>query len=202
MFVKVNYLGLYPLGSDIEINNVKIMQYEWNIYRKPIFLYGKNNIINPFYLQLFYVVSKTDIAFFAAYENTLGHYHIFLVNDKYYDKLIEKIDFTTCTDFNEEKERFDKLDLMIRNYEKIKKSISNICAWDAPFWDIHKYVCELEEQGKINTNSKKSIAYLKEILINDGPEYGLVINFQSKVFPKRKYKIGVCVRGEPLIWKI
>ena len=54
---------------------------------------------------------------------------------------------------------------------------------------------------KLSQTAKKNISYLKEILINDGPEYALVIDFHSKVFPKRKYRIGVCVRGEPLIEK-
>ena len=55
MFVKVNYLGFYPLGSDIEINNIKIMQLDWNEYKKPVLIYGKKNVINPFYSKLFYV---------------------------------------------------------------------------------------------------------------------------------------------------
>ena len=37
MFVKVSYLGFYPLGSDIEINNIKIMQLDWNEYKITCF---------------------------------------------------------------------------------------------------------------------------------------------------------------------
>ena len=202
MLVKVNYLGFYSLGDDVEINNVKIMQSDWNEYKKPIVFCGEETVVNPFYLQLFYVVSKTNIAFFAAHEYGLGHYHIFAVSDKAYDKLSKKIDFTIYKDFNEEKEDFDKLDLMIKHYQKNKKYMWKLDEPYAPFWEIHKYVCDLEEQGKIKTDSEKSISYLSEILINDGPEYALVITFYSKAFPKRKYKIGVCVRGDPLIWRI
>ena len=200
MFVKVSYLGFYPLGSDIEINNIKIMQLDWNEYKKPVLIYGKKNVINPFYSQLFYVISKTNIAFFTAYEYGLGHYHVFSVSDKSSDKLSKRIDFTPYTDFNDEKQLFDKLDLMINNYQKNKKTAKTLGGWESPFWEIHKYICDLEQQGKIATDNPKSISYLKEILINDGPEYALVINFHSKAFPKRKYKVGVCVRGEPLIW--
>ena len=98
MFVKVSYLGFYPLGSDIEINNIKIMQLDWNEYKKPVLIYGKKNVINPFYSQLFYVISKTNIAFFTAHEYGLGHYHIFSVSDKSSDKLSKTIDFTPYTE--------------------------------------------------------------------------------------------------------
>ena len=200
MFLKASYLGFYPLGSDIEINNIKIMQLEWNEYKKPVLIYGKKNVVNPLYSQLFYVVSKTNIAFFTAYEYGLGHYHIFSISDKSYDKLSKNIDFTPHAYFNEEKQLFDKLDVMINDYQKNKKTAKDINGRGSPFWKIHKYICDLEQQGKITTDCPKSISYLREILLNDGPEYALVISFNSKAFPKRKYKIGVCVRGEPLIW--
>ena len=144
MFVKVNYLGFYPLGSDIEINNIKIMQLDWNEYKKPVLIYGKKNVINPFYSQLFYVISKTNIAFFTAYEYGLGHYHVFSVSDKSSDKLSKRINFTPYTDFNDEKQLFDKLDLMINNYQKNKKTAKTPGGWESPFWEIHKYICDLE----------------------------------------------------------
>ena len=80
-------------------------------------------------------------------------------------------------------------------YKEIKTSE------DTAFIEIHEYICDLEERSKINTDNKKSIKYLKEIMVNDGPEYAMVIKFESKVFPEKKYRIGVCVRGEPLIEK-
>ncbi len=199
MLIKASYLGFYPLGSDIEINNVKIMQLDWNKYKKPVLIYGKKNVVNLFHSQLFYVISKYNIAFFSAYEYGLGHYHIFSISDKHYDKLFKNIDLTPHTYFNEEKQLFDKLDLMINDYQKNKKAI-DIDGWESPFWEIHEYICDLEKQGKIATDCPKSVSYLREIILNDGPEYALIIKFNSKVFPKRKYKIGVCVRGEPLIW--
>ena len=91
MFIKVNYLGFYPLGSDVEINGIPFMKLQWHAYKKPVFLYGKKTAIKPFYLQLFYVFSKTDIAFFAAYEYGLGQYHVFTVNEKQSKKLMKHI---------------------------------------------------------------------------------------------------------------
>ena len=201
MFVKVNYFGSYPLGADVELNNVKIMQSEWNEYRKLTFIYGKKTVVNLFGLQLFYVVSQTKIVFFAAYEYHLGHYHIFAVSDSTNKKLSKSINFTSHPNLFEDEKLFDTLDLMIDHYHKIKKSERKEVSSHTLFFEIHKYVCDLEEQGKIITDNKKSIKYLKEILINDGPESALVINFESKAFANKKYKIGVCVRGEPLIEK-
>ena len=113
----------------------------------------------------------------------------------------EKVIFGNIDSIYQEKQLFDKLDTMIKYYHKTKNKDPNKYTFNCYYWEVHKYVCELQEKGKIITNSKKNISYLKEILINDGPEYALVIDFHSKVFPKRKYRIGVCVRGEPLIEK-
>ncbi len=202
MFVKVNYFGSYPLGADVELNNAKIMQSEWNEYRKLTFIYGKKSVVSLFGLQLFYVVTQTKIVFFGAYEYRLGHYHIFAVSENTNEKLSKSINVTVHPNLVEDKKLFDTLDLMIDNYHKIKKSTKMPIESYTAFFKLHKYICDLEEQGKIITDNKKGIKYLKEILINDGPEYALVINFESKAFPKNKYKIGVCVRGEPLIKKI
>ncbi len=102
-------------------------------------------------------------------------------------------------DLIKEKGIFDTLDSMIHHYHKTKKVVRKSMSLYTPFFEIHKYICDLENQGKIITDNPKSIKYLEELLINDGPEYALVINFESKVFPKRKYRIGACVRGEPLL---
>lgn len=114
----------------------------------------------------------------------------------------KKLIFGNIDQLNEEKQLFDELDFMIKYYQKTKKKDPNKYTWKCYFWDVHKYVCELEQNSKIITNNKKSISYLKDIMANDGPEYALIIEFYSKSFPKRKYRIGVCVRGEPLIEKI
>ena len=202
MFVKVNYFGSYPVGADVALNDVKIMQSEWNEYRKFAFLYGKKSVVSLLAVQLYYVVAQTKIVFFGAYEYRLGHYHIFSVSERANEKLSKSIEVTVHPNHIEDKKLFDTLDLMIDHYHEIKKSAKMGMESRTAFFEIHQYICDLEEKGKIITDNKKRIKYLKEILINDGPEYLLVINFQSKVFSENKYRIGVCVRGDPLIEKI
>ncbi len=92
MFVKVNYLGFYPLGSDVKINDIEIMKSKWNVYKKPTITYGKKNVASPFLQDLYYVVSKGKAIFFVAVEWGLGHYHIFTASEKHNKKLSNKID--------------------------------------------------------------------------------------------------------------
>lgn len=89
MFVVVKYFGFYPLGSDIELNGVKIMQECWNEYDKFIIPIGKKTVVSPFMQQVFYVISKDKIVFFVAIEYGLGYYHIFTISDKK-SKILEK----------------------------------------------------------------------------------------------------------------
>ncbi len=89
MLAVVKYLGYYPLGSDVELNGVKIMQEYWNEYDKFIIPIGKKNVVSPFMQQVFYVISKDKIVFFVAIEYGLGHYYIFSISDKK-SKLLEK----------------------------------------------------------------------------------------------------------------
>ena len=38
MLAKAIYLGYYQLGGDLEIDGIKIMQFEWKCLRRPIIL--------------------------------------------------------------------------------------------------------------------------------------------------------------------
>ena len=53
MLVKVAYFGFYPLGADVELNNVPIMKAEWHTYNKAAFTYGKKNVVSPVLGQLY-----------------------------------------------------------------------------------------------------------------------------------------------------
>ena len=91
MFVKVRYFGFYPLGSDIELNGVKIMQEYWNEYKGIVIPIGKKNTVSPLGQQVFYVKSNELIIFFIAVEYGLGHYHIFTISERASKKLQHKL---------------------------------------------------------------------------------------------------------------
>ena len=91
MFVKVEYLGFYPLGAEVELYNVQIMKAEWNTYNKTVFTYGKKNVVSPFLGQLYYVKYNEGFVFFVAMEQGLGHYHIFMTDAKTNTKLSAKM---------------------------------------------------------------------------------------------------------------
>ena len=91
MLVKVEYCGFYPLGSDIELGRIPIMQREWNLYRKPVVTYGKKNTVSPFLEQVYYVTHENRTVFFVAMEYGLGHYHIFRVTPKANEKMTAKM---------------------------------------------------------------------------------------------------------------
>ncbi len=55
MFVKVIYKGYHPLGGDLEIGGIKIMQREWKKLRRPlIFAFGKSvQGVSPIFSDVF-----------------------------------------------------------------------------------------------------------------------------------------------------
>ncbi len=64
---------------------------------------------------------------------------------------------------------------------------------------IYESLLEMEECGQITIETgSKGLGYLRELLINDGPEYSYTIVFWEKNNDTRKYKIGVCIRGLPI----
>ncbi|MBR6238393.1 MAG: hypothetical protein IKQ83_05045 [Lachnospiraceae bacterium] len=63
---------------------------------------------------------------------------------------------------------------------------------------IYENLLEMEKEGSIILDPDvKSLGYLRELLINDGPEFSYTLVFRGKNHLK-KYKIGVCVRGLPI----
>lgn len=91
MFVKCKYFGFYPLGSEVELEGIKIMQEYWNEYSKFIIPIGKKNVVSPFMQQVFYIISNEKIIFFIAVEYGLGQYHIFTISNKASKRLEKKI---------------------------------------------------------------------------------------------------------------
>ena len=64
---------------------------------------------------------------------------------------------------------------------------------------IYESLLEMDNEGRISIEAgSKGLKYLRELLINDGPEYCYTVVFWEKNNPDKKYKIGVCIRGLPI----
>lgn len=87
MIAAAKYFGFFPLGSDVELNGIRIMQNEWRKYKKPILIVGKKQFISPMYCDVFYAEENGRTVFFAAYEYGIGHYHIYSFKEKYLNKM-------------------------------------------------------------------------------------------------------------------
>ena len=67
------------------------------------------------------------------------------------------------------------------------------------YGSIYERLLEMENDGWIvREPGKKGLGYLRELLMNDGPEFSYTIVFWEKGNADRKYKIGVCIRGLPI----
>lgn len=91
MFVKVEYLGFYPMGSDVILQNIKIMQEPWNVYKYPTICVGKSKEVSPLCGQVFYVTKGEQTVFFVAIEYGLSKYHVFTISGKTQKRLIKRI---------------------------------------------------------------------------------------------------------------
>ena len=91
MLAKVTYLGYYPLGGDLEIDGIKIMQFEWKCLLRPIILpFGKTiQGASPTFSHIFAVNENEKTVFFLANECGIGKYHIWSFSDKVLKKLRE-----------------------------------------------------------------------------------------------------------------
>ena len=91
MLAKAIYLGYHPRGGDLEIDGIKIMQFEWKRLRRPIILpFGKTiQGVSPTFSHVFAVTEKEKTVFFLANECGIGKYHIWSFSDKVVKKLRE-----------------------------------------------------------------------------------------------------------------
>lgn len=89
MLAKAIYLGYYPLGGDLEIDGIKIMQFEWKTLSRPtIFTFGKTiQGASPIFSYVFVVTENEKAVFFLANECGIGKYHIWSFSDKVVKKL-------------------------------------------------------------------------------------------------------------------
>ncbi|MBP5091135.1 MAG: hypothetical protein J6328_01040 [Bacilli bacterium] len=98
MFVKVDYLGFFPLGDDIAISSVHFMKCPWRSLNGTIIPIGKKNVVSPLSCSLFCAVENDEAVFFFASEYGYAHYHVYVPNEKSkirlekkYAKVIEEL---------------------------------------------------------------------------------------------------------------
>ena len=98
--------------------------------------------------------------------------------------------------------KFKKLDQMVKEYNSFGKDVC-VAKQFCYFEECVDYVSQLEQEGVIiKTKGKEyNVSYLMDIMVNDGPEYALVIGFFNPYDEITSYEIGVCVRGRPLLKK-
>jgi hypothetical protein len=97
-------------------------------------------------------------------------------------------------DFETIEQEIEKL-----NKIKINANYTNRERYHSLYNTIYEALLELEKEGGIVTEpGKKGLSYLRELLINDGPEFSYTINFWKPGNPANTYKIGVCIRGIPI----
>ena len=64
---------------------------------------------------------------------------------------------------------------------------------------IYENLLMMESEGIIELQKEtKGLYYLRELLINDGPEFSYTVIFWKKGDESKRYKIGVCIRGTPI----
>lgn len=96
---------------------------------------------------------------------------------------------------------FKTLEEKIKELNSINPNTNNV-SWErymSLYHLIYDALLEMESKGVIAISPKdKSLSYLKELLINDGPEFSYTFVFWKRFRFWKKYKIGVCLRGLPI----
>lgn len=96
---------------------------------------------------------------------------------------------------------YKTLEEKIEELNNINPNANNV-SWErymSLYHLIYDALLEMESKGGIAISPKdKSLSYLKELLINDGPEFSYTFVFWKRFRFWKKYKIGVCVRGLPI----
>ena len=104
--------------------------------------------------------------------------------------------------FSEFEEKVEEL-VIIRKKANHNAQSEEFREYIGLFWELYDVLLEFEKSGEIEKEpGKKSIGYLKEIAYNDGPEFCYTIEFWPKGEEEKRYSIGVCVRGWPLLEKV
>ena len=95
-------------------------------------------------------------------------------------------------DFETLEEQIEKL-----NKINVNANYTSRDRYNKLFNTIYESLLVMESEGSIVLDpDEKSLGYLRELLINDGPEFSYTFVFRGKN-SDRKYMIGVCIRGLP-----
>ncbi|MGN0814121.1 MAG: hypothetical protein ACI4MH_02680 [Candidatus Coproplasma sp.] len=192
MIVKAKYFGFYPLGSDVDVNGVHIMQREWKIVSGSAFVIGSKKISNGEKVsavgrKIYSVEENGKTVFFTAKEYGMGKYHIFLFSDRVNNKLSNRsksiaINFYTAVVIN-------KVDSSVKVYGKyVSPGDMNGLIPDSFF----KYVKE-EKDGEdsvfyfTNTGIDEHRLFVKNPKSMERTENYIIIGKAEKVRWESKY---------------
>ncbi len=96
---------------------------------------------------------------------------------------------------------FDALEKEIEQLNRInvKANYTSRDRYYRLYDSIYESLLEMEKNGQISIEAgSKGLGYLRELLVNDGPEFSYTVVFWEKNNAAKKYKIGVCIRGLPI----
>ena len=123
--------------------------------------------------------------------------------------LIENIVKVHTTEMDVERIRdnmdFKEVEKKIEELSKIKphSTRDNRDRYYKLYNSIYEDLLVMESEGAlVFDKDEKTLSYLNELLMNDGPEFSYTFEFRSRDDMSRKYRIGVCIRGLPICKRI
>ncbi len=146
-----------------------------------------NDLIRKYYPSVYTVINgRPDAAGFSDTDKTSGT-----------SRTSDKSDVSGQTE-NAEFAALEK-DIEELNSIYIKANNASRARYHSLYNSIYEKLLEMESNGTIVLEpGKKGLGYLRELLINDGPEFSYTIIFWCKGNESKKYRIGVCIRGIPI----
>ena len=96
---------------------------------------------------------------------------------------------------------FEELEKDIEQLNRINAN-ANHKSWKR-YYELYNSIYEnllmMESEGMIELQKgTKGLAYLRELLIKDGPEFSYTVTFWKKGDKTKRYRVGVCIRGLPI----
>lgn len=96
---------------------------------------------------------------------------------------------------------FEELENCIVQLNRINTN-ANHKSWER-YYELYNSIYDkllmMESEGMIELQKgTKGLTYLRELLINDGPEFSYTVIFWKKGDETKRYRVGVCIRGLPI----